>query len=155
MAEQVYNDTKINVEFEPTATRQGLVSGENLSRSLGKISKIINDLDASAFDGVPIFIGTKEYWDSQKELIGQKGSIYIYEDYFKSGEHYIPNIKISDGKAYLIDNPFITTSIEDLLNAHIEDEIKHITATERAVWNNKVRCYIDEEDSENIIFTTD
>lgn len=51
MAEQTFNGTKINVEFGETATRQGLTSGENLSKSLGKISKIISDLKAVAFDG--------------------------------------------------------------------------------------------------------
>ena len=53
-----------------------------------------------------------------------------------------------------MDNPFVTTSVEDLINAHINDNIKHITAKERQSWNKKIRCYIDEEDNENIIFTT-
>ena len=44
MAERVFNDTKINVEFTPSSNRQSLISGENLSTSLGKIAKIINDL---------------------------------------------------------------------------------------------------------------
>lgn len=51
MADQTFNSTKINVDFNETTTRQGLTSGENLSKSLGKISKIISDLKAVAFDG--------------------------------------------------------------------------------------------------------
>ena len=66
----------------------------------------------------------------------------------------IPNIKIGDGCAYLIDNPFITSSVEQLLQSHIADTFKHITEQERDVWNNKVRCYISSEDNENIVFTT-
>lgn len=154
MAERVFNDTKINVEFTPSSNRQSLVSGENLSTSLGKIAKIINDLQPAAFNEIPIYIGTTEYWNNQATLIGKRGAIYIYEDYSEKDNIKIPNIKIGDGKSYLMDNPFVTTSVEDLIDAHINDNIKHITAKERQSWNKKIRCYIDEEDNENIIFTT-
>ena len=154
MAERVLNDTKINVEFIPSSNRQSPISGESLSTSLGKIAKIINDLQPAAFNEIPIYIGTTEYWNNQATLIGERGAIYIYEDYSEKVNIKIPNIKIGDGKAYLMDNPFVTTSVEDLINAHINDNIKHITVKERQSWNNKIRCYIDEEDNENIIFTT-
>ena len=147
MAERVFNDTKINVEFTPSSNRQSLVSGENLSTSLGKIAKIINDLQPAAFNEIPIYIGTTEYWNNQATLIGERGAIYIYEDYSEKDNIKIPNIKIGDGKSYLMDNPFVTTSVEDLINAHINDNIKHITVKERQSWNKKIRCYIDEEDN--------
>ena len=66
----------------------------------------------------------------------------------------VPNIKIGDGSAYLIDNPFITSSVEQLIQLHITDTVKHITEQERNNWNSKVRCYLSSEDNENIIFTT-
>lgn len=108
---------------------------------------------------IPIHYGTCEYWNSQPELVGRKSHIYVYSDF---GETEIdgkivavPNIKIGDGNAFLIDNPFITASVEELLETHIADTSVHISADERDFWNNKVRCFIDPEDPDNVIFTTD
>lgn len=50
MAEKNMN-AKISVEFEETANRQQLSSGDNLPILFGKIKKIISDLSASAFSG--------------------------------------------------------------------------------------------------------
>ena len=112
-----------------------------------------NDLD-----NVPIHYGTTEYWNSQITLIGEKSHIYIYTDYTTTETNgknvLVSNIKIGDGNTYLIDNPFITTSVEDLLQLHIEDNTKHITEDERSAWNDKMRCYINPNDNETIVFTT-
>ena len=119
-----------------------------------KIKEYINDNTKNI-----IHFGTTAYWNSQSTLIGENNHIYIYTDYTtitSNGEiKNVPNIKIGDGNAYLIDNPFITTSIEDLLQSHIGDNIKHITDDERALWNGKVTCYLSASDNETIIFTTD
>ena len=108
--------------------------------------------------GAAIHYGTTEYWNAQTTLIGEESHIYVYTDYttLESDEKSIlvPNIKIGDGSAYLIDNPFITTSIEELLQLHINDNVKHITEQERTAWNNKVSCYLSNNDSETIVFTT-
>ena len=105
-----------------------------------------------------IHYGTTEYWDAQPSLVGEKSHIYVYTDYAvtKNGEEsvLVPNIKIGDGNAYLIDNPFVTTSVEELIQLHIADNTKHITEQERSVWNGKVRCYLSASDSETIVFTT-
>lgn len=160
MSQRIYNDTKVTVEFEETPSRQQLNSGENISTLFGKIKKFLADLNPIAFDGIdiPIHYGTTEYWDSQTMLIGEKSHIYVYTDYttteYNGNSVFVPNIKIGDGNAYLIDNPFITTSIEDLLQLHIEDNIKHITEQERAIWNNKVSCHLSNDDSETVVFTT-
>lgn len=117
------------------------------------LDKIIN---SSSSDSL-IHYGTKEYWDSQLTLIGEKSNIYIYSDYASKVVDdktiLISNIKIGDSTSYLIDIPFVTESIEDLLNSHINDKVSHITSQERNSWNEKVNCYIDPEDSENIIFS--
>lgn len=122
-----------------------------------KIKKYIDSKAGSGGENI-IHFGTTEYWNSQATLIGENNHIYVYTDYStieSDGEtRNIPNIKIGDGNAYLIDNPFITTSIDDLLQLHIGDDIKHITAEERDVWNGKVRCYLSASDSETVIFTT-
>lgn len=108
---------------------------------------------------IPIHYGTTEHWNSQPGLVGKKSHIYVYSDFAETeidGEIVsVPNIKIGDGNAFLIDNPFITASVEDLMKMHIDDSSVHISADERDFWNNKVRCFIDPESPENIIFTTD
>lgn len=136
----------INGNIAQIGEMHGSISaGQNI---IGVINKTILSSETL------IFSGTTAYWNSQTDLIGKSGAIYIYEDYAKNGDINIPNIKIGDGKAYLIDNPFITASVEDLLAAHIDDTVKHITEQERESWNNKVRCYINTEDDETIVFTT-
>ena len=116
---------------------------------------------ASASDSsiCKIHYGTTEYWDSQPLLVGEKSHIYVYTDYAvtKNGEEsvLVPNIKIGDGNAYLIDNPFVTTSVEELIDLHINDTTRHITEEERILWNNKVRCYLSSNDNETLVFTTE
>lgn len=158
MAERIFDNVKITSSFEIPEARENLVSGETLGKLFGKIAKVIDDLDPSAFEGVPIYQNTTEEWNKQTSMITEKGSIYIYTDYsFKDGDgdtFIVPNIKIGDGKAYLIDTPFITTISTTLLAIHEEDTIKHITSEERLKWNNKVSCYIDEENDETVVFTT-
>ena len=159
MAEKNMN-AKISVEFEETANRQQLSSGDNLPTLFGKIKRFLSDLNPVAFTGISdnIHYGTTEYWNSQSTLIGENNHIYVYTDYTtitSNGEiKNVPNIKIGDGNAYLIDNPFVTTSIEDLLQSHIGDSIKHITDDERSLWNGKVTCYLSAADNETIVFTT-
>lgn len=114
--------------------------------------------DKEVSGGAAIHYGTTAYWNSQSTLIGENNHIYVYTDYTtitSNGEiKNVPNIKIGDGNAYLIDNPFITTSVEQLINLHINNTIQHITAEERAIWNDKVRCYLSENNNETIVFTT-
>ena len=105
-----------------------------------------------------IHYGTTEYWDAQPSLVGEKSHIYVYTDYAvtKNGEEsvLVPNIKIGDGNAYLIDNPFVATSVEEIVDLHVNDTTQHITEEERNMWNNKVECHLSEGDSETIVFTT-
>ena len=116
-------------------------------------------IDVMNTGALPLHFGSTAYWNAAPDLIGKKDHIYVYTDYAeieRDGEKIaVPNIKIGDGSAFLIDNPFITTSVEELLEAHIADDVRHITEEERSFWNNKVSCYIDEQDEENVIFSTD
>ena len=95
-------------------------------------------------------------WNSKASLISEKNVIYVYTDYIKETdeegkEYFIPGLKIGDGKAYLIDLPFT----DEYMIKHINNKIVHITQAEREFWNNKVSVYLDAEDQENIVFTTD
>lgn len=86
-------------------------------------------------------------WNSQPQLISQRGYIYIYADYKQdSQERNIAAFKIGDGSSYLIDLPVI----QETFYNHIENQLIHITQAEREFWNNKVTCY---EEGHSVIFT--
>lgn len=66
-----FDNTKITVEFDEAANRQQLSSGDSLKTLFSKIRKWLSDLRPVAFSGSyedledkPIFIGTKEKYDS-------------------------------------------------------------------------------------------
>lgn len=101
-----------------------------------------------------IHIGTTEYWNSQLNLIGEAGNFYIYTDHDNVDGRDIPGMKIGDGLSYLIDNQFIDSNVSVILE-HISDDVMHVTQEEKDKWNAKVRCYIDDKEPENFIFTTD
>lgn len=108
-------------------------------------------LKAYIDDREKVRYGTTDYWNDMPQLIAKKGCIYVYSDSHKDSQgRDIPSVKIGDGTSYLIDMPFA----DNLIYEHIEDTVIHITEAERQFWNNKVRCYIDQNNSEHIIFTT-
>ena len=100
-----------------------------------------------------------QYWNEALGFIPLEGEIIIYNDYSTIQKEVdgviqnikVPAIKIGDGTSYLIDMPFT----DDAYARHILDTVVHITAAERESWNNKVRCFIDPENAQNIVFTTD
>ena len=49
MAERIFDNVKKTSSFEMPEARENLVSGETLGKLFGKIAKVINDLDPSAF----------------------------------------------------------------------------------------------------------
>lgn len=102
--------------------------------------------------GIPyIFYGTREYFDSQPSLITINQAVYVYWDFEQDSEgNDIPGIKVGDGKGYLIDAPFTS----DPYYNHIRNQFIHITPEEREYWNNKIRCFINPEDTETLVFTT-
>lgn len=87
---------------------------------------------------------TVEEWNSDKDLISQKGTLYIYSNYKivndqEDNEIFLPGIKLGDGKAYLIDLPFLNTDAfnEQILD-HINNKIIHVSLDDRRFWNNKL-----------------
>ena len=145
-----YREKFLSAEISAAAISGQLNGSQGMSGNLAASGRISD---------IPIHYGTAEHWNSQPDLVGKKSHIYVYSDYAETeidGEMVaVPNIKIGDGSAFLIDNPFISKSVEDILNLHIDDNSVHISETERDFWNKKVRCFIDPEDNENVIFTTD
>lgn len=51
MADKVFDNVKLNVDFTPATTRANIESGENLSVMLGKVSKWYSSLKSTAWDG--------------------------------------------------------------------------------------------------------
>ena len=98
-----------------------------------------------------VVIKTKEAWKQYDKVRSQKGKIYVY-----TGDdpnlNISPLIKIGDGLAYICDLPFITDDLSKQLKDHIQNEQIHISQIEREFWNNKVTCYLSEEDQQQIIF---
>lgn len=101
---------------------------------------------------LPYVYQTTEQWNSTPSTISEAGALYIWADYKQNeqGED-IPGIKVGDGKAYIIDLPFI----DDIYAQHIANEIIHVTQEDRDRWDNKVTCFISTLDNENLIFTKD
>ena len=98
-----------------------------------------------------VLYATTATWNSKPQLISLKGYIYIYSDYRQNEDQQnIASMKVGDGTSYLIDMPFT----DELLYNHVANNVIHITAEERNFWNNKIRCYIDPLNEQNLIFTT-
>lgn len=101
------------------------------------------------FGDSKVYTDTETNWNAQRDLIGEKDALYVYTDIDSTQP---PRLKIGDGKAFLIDAPFVSDGGK--LEEHINDKIVHITNEERLFWNNKVSCYLNANDSEQLIFTT-
>ena len=87
---------------------------------------------------------TTAEWNENRSMIGQENTFYIYtdRDQKEDGEGNIiniPGIKVGDGRAYLIDLPFV----DDLLLTHINNLDIHVTLADKAFWSNKLN--VDDE----------
>lgn len=110
-------------------------------------------------DGVDgnIHYDTSAAWDAHPLYVGDSGAVYVYSDkttVTKDGTTVnVPGIKIGDGTSYLIDMAFVDDEVAAALLEHMEDTGVHITDEERLFWNNKVTCYVDLIDTENLVFS--
>lgn len=95
-----------------------------------------------------MIIKTDQEWASTPNFVPEKNTILVYSNHntvTKNDVTYnVPGIKIADGLAYGLDQPFLGDEIrEELLNAlnnHINDTSVHVTAEEKLFWNNKLNC---------------
>ena len=87
---------------------------------------------------------TVEEWNNDRNLISQKGILYIYSNYKiindqEDNKIFLPGIKLGDGKAYLIDLPFLNTdTFDEQILDHINNEVIHVSLDDRRFWNNKL-----------------
>ena len=86
---------------------------------------------------------TTAEWNEERSMIGQLNTFYIYTDRDQKEDENgniinIPGIKVGDGRAYLIDLPFV----DDLLLTHINNLDIHVTLADKAFWSNKLNVEI-------------
>jgi hypothetical protein len=126
--------------------QRGKISG-NVSGRAAVLGQIANTGGISGNIGFGyacrnILSRTTDEWNAERDLIAKKNTIYVYTDYSKDREGKdVPNIKIGDGKAYLIDMPFAYSG--------------GVTQEQIEFWNNKIAVRLDDEDLENMVFYTD
>ena len=111
---------------------QGAVTGN--ARLQGSVN-----LSGAAFRQV--ISKTTAEWNANPQIVSSKDIIYVYTDYKVVDEQNVPNIKIGDGNAYLIDLPFVAPD--------------GVTEEQIEFWNNKVSVRLDDTDPENMILYTD
>lgn len=96
-----------------------------------------------------VFYDTYDNWESQPDLVGRAGCIYIYADWGEDPQgRKVAGFKVGDGETLLTDLPFTDQMYMD----HLNDTVAHITQQERTDWNNKVTCFY-MQDLERLIFT--
>ena len=106
----------------------------------------------------PVYYDTEENWDLQPSLITEEKAIYVYSNHYIIRDNvgnitYVPAIKIGDGTSYLIDMPFLSSSIVLELSNHVNDTLIHVSQDDRIFWNNKVSAFLDKSDSENLVLS--
>jgi len=118
------------------------------------------NLTAEALGLGRVYYDTTENWDRQADLVSEKGAIYIYSDHTRLEDDlgnvvYVAGIRIGDGSAYLLDLPFVADGTASDIFEHITNTTIHVTQEEKDCWNSKVSLTLDEDDEENLIFSTD
>lgn len=102
---------------------------------------------------------TTQAWDSQLSFVPEKGELIVYIDrHTLQDGTAVPGFKIGDGKAYLIDLPYVDDyALEKFLSEleiHTRNTEIHITQAERELWNNKINCVVDTQ-SETLVINRD
>lgn len=91
-------------------------------------------------------INTVAYWTRAPLYVPAYGTIIIYSDYTQNQDgQNVPALKIGDGSTYLVDLPFVSDDIRQILSPHVSNLGIHTTASEKQFWNNKLNCDIINE----------
>ncbi len=93
-----------------------------------------------------------DYWNNNPLYIPKLNEIIVYSDYTKNGDTDVPAIKIGDGKAYVIDLPFVDNGtaqklnkLIDDFNSHIMNDSIHVSQEDRDFWNDKLNLSFSDE----------
>lgn len=144
----------MNVGFGEVQSIAG-TSDYNQLRNKPSINSIVLEGSLTAEDlGLGrVYYDTKENWDTQRELIAEKGVVYIYSDYTyvkdqDGNDIPVAGVRIGDGTSYLIDMPFVSDAATYLITSHISNTAAHVSQADRDFWNNKVSAYMNRSDAE-------
>ena len=96
-----------------------------------------------------IYFGTKEYWRTQTSFVPEAGAIVIYSDYATLDGEFVPNFKVGDGMAYVVDLPFSQDDLRAALLQHIADNNRHLNEQDREKLENSVSVSVS---GTNLIF---
>ena len=124
-----------------------------------------NDMDvqfgnAQVIQAGGILSNTTEQWNSQRDLIAARNTLYVYTDHEREempdgAVTLYPGVKIGDGTSYLIDMPFSITGSEASLFADIDEHIKnmriHVGESDREAWDEKVSASVNESSEELVL----
>ena len=101
-----------------------------------------------------VYRHTTAEWNSYIDLVSQLNAIYIYTDFATDeNDNPIPAIKIGDGMAYVVDLPFLATSLTQIVTEHINSTTIHTNLQEKAYWSNKVSVAVASQSPEELVFT--
>lgn len=125
------------------------------------VATALNDLNDKFIDqSLGIQYDTTAGWNSRVGYIPKAGALIIYSDYKsieKDGKTVlIPGLKVGSGNAYVQDLAFLDEALVQQIVNHIDDNVRHISAAERAFWNHKLDVNDDAEvENESLKFNRD
>lgn len=110
---------------------------------------VIFELTGGGSSDSKVYYGSTTYWNSHPDIIGKRGCIYIYSDWYTDPEYgKVAGLKVGDGETPLIE----IAATDQMWQDHINDMVRHITQAEREYWNNKVTCEFIAE-LEQLVFS--
>lgn len=99
-------------------------------------------------------VNSTAFWEEHDRYIPYNGQIIVYTDKTVIEGKTYSGIKIGDGQHYLRDLTFVADDVYDsimsLLNTHIENNNRHVTVEDKAMWDAKVNCSVS---GESLVFT--
>lgn len=96
--------------------------------------------------------GTKAQWQVEPTYVPPAGQMIIVTDAFIDNGVVYAGIKIGDGKAYIVDLPYVSDDVRSIMERHLNDTASHVSIQDRIRWNNKITCD-DSIDGEELILT--
>lgn len=95
---------------------------------------------------LPMYFGTTAEWAARTDLVSEQNAFYVWTDYKEIDGQYIAGMKLGDGRAYVVDLPFMDAQFQ----SHASNTDIHVTSEEKAFWNAKNRGMVV---GENLILT--
>ena len=130
--------TATEVGAIPT-TQKGAASGVAELDSGGKVP----------FEQLPYMVDTTANWTTKTDFSPPADMLIVYTDMstvtVDGVTRPVAGFKVGDGNAYVVDLPFVTDALQIALDDHISDNVRHITANERAFWSAKLNADVNNE----------